>query len=135
MTAGYSASSRPSNSCATPVKSKVLKKAGCQRGIDAEAEQLREFFRRPRMRQLPLVEEAMGHQTVTLVRKLEIACTSADDLAAAAVESFDKHLDAQIITSFPGLGSLTGARVLAEIGDDRSRFTDAKGLKGHCHVD
>ncbi|MET9584037.1 transposase [Streptomyces sp. NPDC006539] len=81
------------------------------------------------MRQLPLVEKAMGRQTVTLVRKLEIVCTSADDLAAAAVESFDKHPDAQIITSFPGFGSLTGARVLAEIGDDRSRFADAKGLK------
>lgn len=71
----------------------------------------------------------MGRQTITLVRKLEIACTSADDLAQAAVESFEQHPDAQIITSFPGLGSLTGARVLAEIGDDRSRFTDAKGLK------
>jgi transposase len=33
------------------------------------------------------------------------------------------------VVVFPGLGSITGARVLAEIGDDRSRFTDAKGLK------
>ncbi|MGH3439510.1 MAG: transposase, partial [Sciscionella sp.] len=33
------------------------------------------------------------------------------------------------ITSFPGLGDLTGARVLAEIGDDRTRFADARGLK------
>lgn len=45
------------------------------------------------------------------------------------MESFETHPDAEIIISFPGLGSLTGARVLAEIGDDRSRFTDAKGLK------
>ncbi|WP_327420338.1 IS110 family transposase [Streptomyces sp. NBC_01230] len=107
----------------------LLKKAGRQRGIDAEAERLREAFRRPHMRQLPLVEDAMGRQTITLVRKLEAACTSADDLAQAAVESFEHHPDAQIITSFPGLGSLTGARVLAEIGDDQSRFTDARGLK------
>lgn len=34
----------------------------------------------------------------------------------------------------PGLGSLTGARVLAEIGDDRSRFTDAKGLKAFARA-
>ncbi|MEY9872856.1 transposase [Streptacidiphilus sp. MAP12-33] len=107
----------------------LLKRAGRQRGIEAEAERLRIAFRLAHMRQLPLVEEAMGHQTVTLVRKLEAACTSADDLAHAAVESFEKHPDAEIITSFPGLGSLTGARVLAEIGDDRSRFTDARGLK------
>ncbi|WP_392750270.1 IS110 family transposase [Streptomyces sp. LN590] len=107
----------------------LLKKAGRQRGIDTETERLHKIFRQSHMRQLPLVEDAMGRQTITLVRKLEIACTSADDLAQAAVESFEQHPDAQIITSFPGLGSLTGARVLAEIGDDRSRFTDAKGLK------
>jgi len=107
----------------------LLKKAGRQRGIDAETERLREAFRRPRMRQLPLVEDAMGRRTVMLVRKLGAACTSADDLAQAAVESFEQHPDARIITSFPGLGSLTGTRVLAEIGDDRSRFADARGLK------
>ncbi|GHE98009.1 hypothetical protein GCM10017776_13710 [Streptomyces griseoluteus] len=71
----------------------------------------------------------MGRQAIALLRQLDAACTSADDLTAAAVESFEAHPDAEIITSFPGLGSLTGARVLAEIGDDRSRFTDAKGLK------
>jgi transposase len=42
------------------------------------------------------------------------------------------HPDAEIITSFPGLGSLTGARVLAEIGDDRSRFADARSLKAYA---
>ncbi|MEU3343374.1 IS110 family transposase, partial [Streptomyces sp. NPDC006668] len=107
----------------------LLKTAGRQRGIEAEADRLREAFRLPQMRQLPLVEEAMGHQTAALLRQLDAACISANDLAKAAVESFGAHPDAEIITSFPGLGSLTGARVLAEIGDDRSRFTDAKGLK------
>ncbi|KAA0025023.1 transposase, partial [Antrihabitans cavernicola] len=42
----------------------------------------------------------------------------------------DRHPDATIITSFPGLGRLAGARVLAEIGDDRARFATARGLKG-----
>ncbi len=107
----------------------LLKRAGRKRGIEEEAERLRDVFRLPHMRQLPLVDQAMGRQTVTLVAKLSVACTSADDLAQAAVESFEKHPNAEIITSFPGLGSLTGARVLAEIGDDRSRFADAKGLK------
>ena len=34
--------------------------------------------------------------------------------------------------SFPGLGDSTGARVLAEIGDDRARFTDARALKAYA---
>jgi transposase len=53
----------------------------------------------------------------------------ADALAEAVIAHFDQHPDASIITSFPGLGMLAGARVLAEIGDDRSRFADARGLK------
>ncbi|HEV3289055.1 MAG TPA: IS110 family transposase [Streptosporangiaceae bacterium] len=110
----------------------LLRKAGRARGIDAEAARLREAFHAPQMRQLPLVEEAMGHQALALLRGLDAACTAAEDLEQAAVESFNQHPDAGIITSFPGLGPLTGARVLAETGDDRSRFADAKGLKAYA---
>ena len=110
----------------------LLRKAGRSRGIDAEAQRLREAFRAGQMRQPPLVEQAMGRQALALLRQLGAACASADDLEAAAIESFNQHPDAGIITSFPGLGPLTGARVLAEIGDDRSRFTDAKGLKAYA---
>jgi len=110
----------------------LLKKAGRSRGIDAEATRLRDAFRAGQMRQLPLVEQAMGRQAVALLGQLDAACAAADDLERAAVESFNLHPDAGIITSFPGLGPLTGARVLAEIGDDRSRFQDAKGLKAYA---
>ena len=110
----------------------LLKKAGRSRGIDAEATRLREAFREQQMRQLPLVEQAMGQQALALLRQLDAACTSAAGLEAAAVESFNQHPDAGIITSFPGLGPLTGARVLAETGDDRSRFNDARGLKAYA---
>jgi transposase len=110
----------------------LLKKAGRSRGIDTEATRLREAFRAPQMRQLPLVEAAMGRQALALPGQLNAACTAADDLEQAATESFNLHPDAGIITSFPGLGALTGARVLAEIGDDRSRFQDAKGLKAYA---
>ncbi len=56
---------------------------------------------------------------------LAAACASADDLAEAAVQAFDAHADAEIVTGCPGLGPLGGARVLAEVGDDRARFADA----------
>ena len=110
----------------------LLKKAGRSRGTDAEAARLRDAFRAAQMRQLPLVEQAMGRQALALLRQFDAACASADDLEAAATESFNQHPDAGIITSFPGLGALTGARVLAETGDDRSRFTDANGLKAYA---
>jgi transposase len=110
----------------------LLRKAGRQRGIEQEAARLHAAFQAGQMRQLPLVEQAMGRQALALLRQLEAACHSADDLQAAAEESFNQHPDAGIITSFPGIGALTGARVLAEIGDDRSRFKDARGLKAYA---
>jgi transposase len=110
----------------------LLRKAGRQRGIEDEAARLHDAFHQEQMRQLPLVEQAMGRQAMALLRQFEAACQAADDLKAAAEESFSQHPDAGIITSFPGIGTLTGARVLAEIGDDRSRFQDARGLKAYA---
>jgi transposase len=110
----------------------ALTKAGRSRGIDAEAARLREALRRPQMRHPPLVEQAMGRQARALLGQLDAACAAAADLEQAATESFNLHPDAGIITSFPGIGALTGARVLAETGDDRSRFQDAKGLKAYA---
>jgi transposase len=110
----------------------LLKKAGRSRGLDTEATRLRDALGVPQMRQLPLVEQAMGRQALALLGQLDAACTAAGDLEHAVTESFNLHPDAGIITSFPGLGALTGARVLAEIGDDRSRFQDARGLKAYA---
>jgi hypothetical protein len=50
-------------------------------------------------------------------------------LGQASAELFERHPDYAVITSFPGLGDSTGARVLAEIGDDHRRFIDARALK------
>jgi transposase len=110
----------------------VLRRAGLQRGIDAEAERLHQVLRAEYLHPAPLVEEAFGHQALALLRQLDTACANAEDLAAKAVERFHQHPDAPILTSMPGLGALTGARVLAEIGDDRTRFADARGLKAYA---
>lgn len=110
----------------------VLRKSGRQRGIDAWATRLRSVFTGEQLRQPRLVETAMGRHTQALVAQLDAACRAADDLAAATAEAFNQHPDAPILTSFPGIGPVTGARVLGEIGDDRSRFRDARGLKSYA---
>ena len=110
----------------------LLKRAGRTRGIARETDRLRDALRAPQMRQTTVVEQAMGRQALALLGQLDAACVAAEDLEQAAIESFEQHPDAEIITSFPGLGPLTGARVLAEIGDDRSRFRDSKGLKAYA---
>ncbi|MFG2758044.1 IS110 family transposase [Streptomyces wuyuanensis] len=106
----------------------ALKRAGRQRGVADDAERLREVFRTEWAHQPPLVEDALGKQMLALLIQLEAACTAADNLAEAVEEAFPQHPDAEIILSFPGLG----ARVLAEIGDDRKRFADARRLKAYA---
>jgi transposase len=93
---------------------------------------LLEVFRRTWLRQAALVEKAMGRQTLALLAQLDAACLACDDLASDAEGLFLQHPDAEIITSFPGPAVLTGARILAEIGDDRARFTHAGILKAYA---
>ena len=108
---------------------RLLIKAGRRRDLDRDVERLRAVFTDTYLRQPPVLENAMGIQLTALLRQFEAANAAADELAEAAIAHFEQHPDAEIITSFPGLGNLAGARVLAEIGDDRTRFTDARGLK------
>ena len=114
----------------TPARPRrLLIKAGRRRDLDRDVERLRAVFTDTYLHQPPVLENAMGIQLTALLRQFEAANAAADELAEAAIAHFEQHPDAAIITSFPGLGNLAGARVLAEIGDDRTRFTDARGLK------
>lgn len=108
---------------------RLLVKSGRRRDLDRDVERLHAVFTDTYLHQPAAVENAMGIQLGTLLRQFEAACAAADELAEVAIDHFEQHPDAPIITSFPGLGNLAGARVLAEIGDDRTRFADARGLK------
>ena len=110
----------------------ALRRAGRKRGIDELAADILERLRAPQLRQPELVEKAMGRQTLALLAILDAACVGADELEQAATEEFRKHPDHAVITSFPGLADLTGARILAEIGDDRARFADDRALKAYA---
>ncbi|MCP2331684.1 Transposase [Actinoalloteichus cyanogriseus DSM 43889] len=110
----------------------ALRRAGRQRGIDALTAELHQAFRVPQLRQLPLIEEALGRQAVALLATLNAECDNAEQLGQVAVEAFRQHPDHAVITSFPGIGKLCGARLLAEIGDDRDCFADARALKAYA---
>ena len=71
----------------------------------------------------------MRAETVTLLSVLDAACRAVEDLAGQLAEAFRAHPDYMIITSFPGLADISGAIVLAEVGDDRTRFADDRALQ------
>ena len=45
--------------------------------------------------------------------------------------SFGRHPDAEIYLSQPGLGTVLGARVLAEFGEHPHRYADTKARKNY----
>lgn len=110
----------------------ALRRAGRSRGIDAAAAEIKAGLRKSQLRQPQLVENAMGQHALALLAALDTACANVDGLGQASAALFATHPDYEVITSFPGLADSTGARVLAEIGDDRTRFADARALKAYA---
>ena len=110
----------------------ALRRAGRSRGITETAADIKAGLRETQLRQPLQVETAMGTHAQALLAALDTACANVDHLGTASAELFHTHPDYAIITSFPGLADSSGARVLAEIGDDRTRFADARALKAYA---
>jgi transposase len=110
----------------------ALRRAGRSRGIAEAAAEIKAGLRNSQLRQPFRVETAMGKHALALLAAVDTACMNVDELGQASAELFRTHPDYEVITSFPGLADSTGARVLAEIGDDRTRFADARALKAYA---
>lgn len=107
----------------------ALRRGGRQRRVSTVATRVVTALRLPQLRQEQLVEDAMGAEVLALLGVLNAICESVEKLAAATAAAFSQHPDYEIITSFPGLADSSGAVVLGEMGDDRSRFADDRALK------
>jgi transposase len=107
----------------------ALRRGGRQRRIGSLAVSIVAALRVPQLRQDRVVEQAMRTEALALLGVLDAVCDSVERLAAALVEAFAKHPDHEIITSFPGLADISGAIVLAEVGDDPTRFIDDRALQ------
>ncbi|GAA2471207.1 IS110 family transposase [Winogradskya humida] len=100
--------------------------------LEQEAYRLRDLFTAPVLRLPPAIEQATAVEVRALLAAFDHACDRADELTAVVTDAFDAHPQAKIYLSFPGCGALTGARLLAELGDDPARFATAKGLRAYA---
>jgi transposase len=107
----------------------ALVRGGRRRNIDRQVDRILAGIRAEQFRHPELVEQAMGQAALAHLRALDTAVANIAELEHALGEAFAQHPDAAILTSFPGLGIVLGARILGEMGDDRSRFADAKAFK------
>jgi transposase len=103
-----------------------------RRDPEVKAAAIQAALRAPALRQAPPIEAAYAVIVASAVRLIAGLNTQIAELQAVVAEGFGRHPDAEIMTSQPGLGPVLGARVLAEFGDDRSRYVDAKARKNYA---
>jgi transposase len=63
---------------------------------------------------------------------LTVLNTEIKTMEAQVEAHFGQHPDAEVYLSQPGMGVVLGARVLAEFGDDKDRYADAKARKNYA---
>jgi transposase len=110
----------------------ALKAAGRQRSIESRAQQIQAILRAEQLSAPEAVAAAFGattRATVNIVIELNEQISA---LETALANHFEKHPDADIYRSLPGLGVILGARVLGEFGDDPNRYTNAKSRKNYA---
>ena len=104
----------------------TLRRAGRQRQLDARAVAIREALRGPQLAAAPTVAAAFAASVRAHVAVAQELTRQIAALEGELAESFQRHPDAEILRSLPGLGLILGARVLGEFGDDPNRYQNAK---------
>jgi transposase len=79
-----------------------------------------------------LIAEAFGATVRAYVTLLATSVGQIASLEGQLEESFGQHPAAEIVLSQPGLGTVLGARVLAEFGDDPHRYASPKARKNYA---
>jgi transposase len=110
----------------------ALRRAGRQRNIDAFARKIRVALTAPQLAAPTAVSNAYGASTRGAVAVLVAMNKQIAALEISIAEHLDRHPDAEVYRSLPGLGVVLGARVLSEFGDDPNRYASAKARKNYA---
>jgi transposase len=110
----------------------ALRRAGRTRRIEAMAAEIQATLREQRLEMPPRIARAYGTTVSALAKILIEHNAQLGELEAELATTFKEHPDAEIYRSLPGLGFVLGGRVLAEFGDDRTRFAHAKARKSYA---
>jgi transposase len=110
----------------------ALRGGGRQRRVDERAAEIQGALRSEQLAAPPAVEAAMGASVAASVAVLAEMVNQIGHLAEELSSNFEAHPDAEVVRSLPGLGTILGARVLGEFGDEPNRYADAKSRKNYA---
>jgi hypothetical protein len=111
--------------------SAALKRAR-RRDIPAKATAILAALRSAQLGQPPAVTAAYAVTVRSLIAVITVLNEQVKTLQGQVEADFGRHPDAEIYLSQPGLGSILGARVPGEFGDDPDRYASGKARKNYA---
>lgn len=121
-------------SAARLTKSQIIAalKRARRRNSEAKAAAIQAALRSEQLGRAPLVTGAYAATVRAEVAVLGVVIAQVGALEREVETHFGLHPDAEVYTSQPGLGVVLAARVLAEFGDDPTRYADAGARKNYA---
>lgn len=100
--------------------------------VAAKASTVQAALRAEHLSQPEVVTQAYAASVTSLLAVLTVLNAEIKTLAEQVDAHFGQHPAAEIMLTQPGLGTILGARVLAEFGDDPTRYATAKARKNYA---
>jgi hypothetical protein len=110
----------------------ALKRAGRRGDLAQRARGIQAALRTPHLAQPPVITEAYAASVQAAAAVITILNAQITVMEAKVSELFHRHPDAGIYLSQPGIGDITGARILGEFGDAPGRYASAKARKNYA---
>jgi transposase len=111
--------------------SAALKRAR-RRNIKEKTDAILAALRGEQLSQPPALTAAYAATARAFISVIATLNEQVKGLQGQVEEHFGRHPDAEIYRSQPGMGAITGARVLGEFGDDPHRYRDGKARRNYA---
>jgi hypothetical protein len=110
----------------------ALRRAGRRGALDERARDIQAALRAPHLSQPAVITEAYAASVQAGAAVIAALNEQCKVMEAKVSELFRRHPDAGVYLSQPGIGDITGARILGEFGDAPGRYASAKARKNYA---
>jgi len=110
----------------------ALRRARRRGDLAQRARDIQAALRAPHLAQPAVIAEACAASAQAAAAVITALNEQVKVMEAKVSELFHRHPDAGIYLSQPGIGDITGARILGELGDAPGRYASAKARKNYA---
>jgi hypothetical protein len=110
----------------------ALKRAGRRGDLQERAREIRAVLRAPHLGQPEVIAGAYAASVQAGAAVIAALNEQAKIMEARVSALFRRHPDAGAYLSQPGIGDITGARILGELGDAPGRYASARARKNYA---